>query len=269
MKGQILFLGTGASTGIPLIGCDCLVCRSTSPFNQRLRPSILVIIGSKQFLVDAGPDFRQQALRYHIKTVDGLLFTHAHHDHTAGIDDLRPIYYKRNKPLPALLSAETAEEIKMRYYYIFKPEQVYDKFMTRIELHILPALEGKIDFEGISIEYMSYQQGRMTVNGFRFGDLVYLSDIRVFSPILFKHLTGINTLIVSALRYTPSPLHFSVDEAVDFATQVGAKTVWLTHLSHELDHDKTNAYLPPHVRLAYDGLEINFWMYNDRKEGTG
>ncbi|WP_068466401.1 MBL fold metallo-hydrolase [Candidatus Protochlamydia phocaeensis] len=259
MKGRLLFLGTGSSVGVPVIGCSCAVCSSASPYNQRLRPSVLIQTEQKKLLIDPGPDFRQQALRHHITMLDGILLTHAHHDHTSGVDDLRPIYYRRENPLPALLSEETALELQMRYYYIFRSEDPDETFVPRIQLQILPPQrEGSVDFIGLSIGYMTYEQGGMLVNGFRFGDLAYLSDIRLFSHTLFEQLQGIKTLIISALRHTPSPLHFSVDEAVDFAHRTKAERVWLTHLSHELDHEKTNAYLPDHIKLAYDGLEIEF-----------
>lgn len=267
MNARLLFLGTGASMGVPVIGCGCSVCHSDSPFNKRLRPSVLICIDQQQLVIDPGPDFRQQALRCQLTHLDGVLLTHAHHDHTAGIDELRPFTFNSQKPLPLLLSAETAEEIKSRYYYLFKSEHHAEKFIPKIDLQLLPTTEGEVEFEGQLINYVTYRQGKMLVNGFQFGNLVYLSDIHTFSPSIFTHLRGVKTLIISALRYTPSVLHFSVDEAVDFANQLGAEEVWLTHISHDLEHDKTNAYLPSHVRLAYDGLEIDFWPHSSESEG--
>lgn len=258
MKNKLKFLGTGGSVGVPVIGCPCAVCHSTDPYNQRLRPSVLLKIAHRQFLIDAGPDFRLQALRYGITHLDGLLLTHAHHDHSGGLDDLRPIYYRRESPLPILLSHDTAKDLLLRYYYLFEPSLGQETFTPRLHLQILPDQAGQVIFEGLTIEYMTYIQGGMKVNGFRIGDLAYLSDIRHFSPTIFDHLKGLRYLIISALRYTPSPLHFSVDEAIDFAKQVGAKQVWLTHISHDLEHHQTNAYLPANVSLAYDGLEIEF-----------
>jgi phosphoribosyl 1,2-cyclic phosphate phosphodiesterase len=257
MKKRLTFLGTGGSLGIPVVGCSCAVCRSSSPFNQRLRPSVLIQVAQKKFLIDVGPDFRQQALRYDIQTLEGVLLTHAHYDHTAGIDDLRSIHFRRTSPLPILLSKATAQELHTRYYYLFPSEQHPD-VASRMQFHLLPDQAGEVLFEGLPIQYVTYSQGGMDVNGYRLGDLAYLSDIRHFSPAIVEHLKGLKILIISALRYTPSPLHFSVDEALDFAAQIQAKQVWLTHLSHDLDHEQTNAYLPSNVRLAYDGLEIEF-----------
>jgi phosphoribosyl 1,2-cyclic phosphate phosphodiesterase len=258
MKNQLLFLGTGASTGVPVIGCHCAVCQSPSPLNKRLRPSALITIDKQLFLIDAGPDFRQQALLNHLTHLDGVLFTHAHHDHTGGIDELRVLYYKSKKALPTLLSRATFDEIKRRYDYIFNVDPLYDKLTTKVQLHILPQLEGSIVFEGVPIQYMSFEQGGMQVNGYRFGNLAYLSDIRVFSPSIFEHLKGVKTLVISALRHETSALHFSLNEAVEFANQVGADNTWLMHISHDLEHDQTNSILPPHIRLAYDGLQIDF-----------
>lgn len=257
MPGHLLFLGTGASAGVPIIGCNCEVCSSSSPFNKRLRSSVLIQRYNKQILIDAGPDFRQQALRYSIKTLDGVILTHAHYDHIAGLDELRIYCYKTGKTLPTLLSKETAEDIQHRFDYIFQTHKSQDK-IKKIDLQILPHSEGDIMFEDIPITYMTYEQGGMKVNGFKFEDLAYLSDIRRYSPSIFDHLKGVKTLIVSALRISVNDLHFSVDEAVEFIGKAGVEKAWLTHVSHDLEYEFTNANLPSNIRLAYDGLEIDF-----------
>jgi phosphoribosyl 1,2-cyclic phosphate phosphodiesterase len=258
MKNKLSFLGTGGSVGVPVIGCSCAVCHSKEPRNQRLRPSVLLQIQHRQFLIDVGPDFRLQALRSGIKNLDGILLTHAHHDHTGGIDDLRPIYFHRRSPLPILLSAETAHDLQMRYYYLFQTRQEQEHSHPRFHLQILPDQEGSIVFEDLPVQYVTYTQGGMPVNGFRIGNLAYLTDIRHYSPSIFEQLKGIHFLIISALRYTPSLLHFSVDEAIDFAKELRAKEVWLTHISHDLDHHHASSYFPANIFLAYDGLEIEF-----------
>lgn len=258
-KGQFIFLGTGGSMGIPVIGCHCSVCESSSSFNKRLRPSALIQVGARKILIDAGPDHRTQVLKHQIDRLDGVIFTHAHHDHSAGIDDLRVYYMHSRKPLPTLMSKATYEELKYRYHYIFKNmETNVDKLTTRMTLQFLEGERGILDFESIKIHYFTYEQGGMPVNGLRFGNLSFVSDIRDYPDTIFEDLAGTEILIVSALRFTPSPLHFTVDEAITFAEKVKAKQVWLTHIAHELDHEKTNAYLPKHVRLGYDGLKIEF-----------
>jgi phosphoribosyl 1,2-cyclic phosphate phosphodiesterase len=258
MKKKLTFLGTGGSVGVPVIGCPCAVCHSSEPVNQRLRPSVLLRIAQQQFLIDVGPDFRMQALRHGIMTLDGILLTHAHYDHTAGMDDLRPLYFRRKSSLPVLLSTETAQDLQVRYHYLFQPNPGQEHFNPRFHLHLLPERAGQIVFQDLPFQYVTYKQGGMSVNGYRIGDLAYLSDIKYFSSSIFEQLNGVKYLIISALRYTFSPLHFSVDEAIDFAKALKAERVWLTHISHELEHHQTNAYLPANMCLAYDGLEIEF-----------
>ncbi len=258
MKGKLIFLGTGASAGVPIIGCQCEVCCSANPHNSRLRPSVLLQIENKHFLVDIGPDFRQQALTHKITHLDGIILTHAHHDHTAGLDDVRVLYYKRADPLPILLSEETAFEIQKRFDYLFLPNPYLLGNRSKLDLHLLPTNQNEVEFEGMFVQYVDYEQGHMKVNGFRFGTFAYVTDIKEFKEDVYQPLMGIKTLIISALRQDTSPLHFSIDEAVQFATRVQAEKVWITHISHDLDHDKINNYLPDHVRLAYDGLTIDF-----------
>ena len=256
--GRLILLGTGGSMGIPVVTCECDVCKSTSPYNKRLRPSALIQMGDKTILIDSGPDFRMQALRYDLKHLDGVLITHAHHDHTAGIDELRVFYIAAKKTLPCLMSKETYEDLKVRFAYLFVEDAPKHQLISRLDIQLLPEERGMIDFAGEKIQYLSYEQAGMKVNGFRFGDLAYISDISKYPETIFKDLEGINYLIVSALRFVPSPLHFSIDEAVEFATKLNVKKAWLTHLSHAIDHEKAEALLPKNVRLAYDGLEIPF-----------
>lgn len=256
--GHFLFLGTGGSMGIPVIACHCAVCQSESPCNCRMRPSALITVNGKRFLIDCGPDFRSQALHYHIDTLDGIILTHAHHDHTAGIDELRVFYLHQKKVLPCLLSEATASELRRRYHYIFDDRLAKQKFTARIDLQILEGERGQTSFQGMQIKYVTYTQGGMKVNGFRFGNLAYISDIKEYDDSIFEDLKGIETLIISALRPTPSPMHLNVDDAIAFANRTQAKHTWLTHIAHELDHEEANAYLPTNVRMAYDGLELNF-----------
>jgi phosphoribosyl 1,2-cyclic phosphate phosphodiesterase len=256
-KGSFKFLGTGGSMGVPLIGCDCDVCKSTDPHNYRLRPSGLLQVGGKSILFDCGPDFRLQMLQNQIKTIDGLVFTHAHYDHTGGFDEIRIFNARSGQPLPCLLSQATLDELTMRFPYVFAKTNS-PVMTTKVKITLLEELRGTIEFLGIPFRYMTYEQGGMAVNGFRIGDLAYISDIRHYPETIFDDLAGIETLIVSCLRYEYSPLHFNVEEAVAFTKCVGAKKAWFTHIAHELDHEKTNAFLPSNYQLAYDGLEINF-----------
>lgn len=256
MNAKLLFLGTGGSMGIPVIGCKCPVCKSDSSYNKRLRPSALLIVDGKRILIDCGPDFKEQALRYEIDQLDGIIVTHAHHDHTAGFDELRIYSLRSHQAIPCLLSPDTLTDLKRRFYYIFDKNSSYTATTAKFQLQLLERERGEISFLGLNIRYFSYKQGGMLINGFRFGNLAYVSDIREYPETIFEDLKGIETLVISALRFSPTPLHFSVDEAIDFARRTGAKKTWLMHIAHELDHEKTNVYLPADIRLAYDGLVI-------------
>ena len=244
--------------GVPVISCTCDVCRSTSSFNKRLRPGAFLKIGDKRLLIDTSPDLRTQALEHKINSVDGVLYTHAHHDHTAGIDDLRVYYMFNKRSIPCLVSSATAQSIITRYSYMFEAQPSEIQLVPRVEFQILPSDRGNTTFLEIPISYMTYEQLSMPVTGYRVGNLAYITDIRDYPTTIFEDLRNTDILVLSALRFTTSHMHFNIDEAVHFANKIRAKETWLTHLGHELDYVKTNSYLPPNVRLAYDGLEIEF-----------
>lgn len=257
-RGRLLFLGTGGSMGVPVIGCNCRVCSSTHPFDHRLRPSALVTVEGRNLLIDAGPDLRAQALKYQIKQIDGVLITHAHNDHVAGIDDLRQFYKHSKQPIPLLLSAETYRDLSIRYSYIFSPRKEGQSILPQFALKCLRSSEGVASFAGVEVGYVSYSQAAMGVNGFRFGKLAYITDIKEYSQDLYRQLEGVETLVITAMRLTPSPLHFSLKEAIDFSHRIGAKESWISHMGHEMGYVETSADLPAHVHLAHDGLKIEF-----------
>lgn len=242
--------------GIPVIGCDCKVCTSSHTEDKRLRSAGLLSLYNKNILIDCGPDFRQQAIREGIHRLDGVIITHAHNDHTASIDELRVFYMRTGKPIPCLLSEDTAEDLRIRFDYIFS-STAKNVLVPKVELVVLPNERGEILFEGMTFKYFTYEQAKMQVNGFKIGNFAYITDIHDYPESIFDDLKGVEILVLSALRFTPSHLHLTVDEAVDFAHRAGAKQTWLTHIAHELQHEQTNAYLPPDVRMAYDGLKID------------
>jgi phosphoribosyl 1,2-cyclic phosphate phosphodiesterase len=256
MKAKFIFLGTGGSMGVPVIGCKCHVCKSEDPKNSRLRSSGLIVFDNKKVLIDCGPDFRYQALRHGIDHLDGVFLTHGHYDHTASLDDLRGYFLHDQHSIPILLSKETAADVVVRFNYVFKKELSAHFLMPKIDLQLLPEERGEKEFAGLDVRYFTFDQVGMKVNGLRIGNFAYVSDIKTYPESIFEDLKGVETLVLSALRFPPSHMHLSVDEAVEFAQRVGAKQTWLTHISHDLEHEKTNAYLPSNIRMAYDGLEI-------------
>lgn len=257
MTNKLLFLGTGASSGVPVIGCDCKVCTSDSPYNKRFRPSILLKIGSKNILVDPGPDFRDQALVHGIKHLAGVIITHVHYDHIGGLDDLRIFYFIDKKPIHCLVSRDSLDELRLRFFYHFIEPKASNSKSVRFNYEVLNKPRGKTNFNGLDIQYMTYYQGNMPVLGLRMGKTAYISDIKYYDDSVIEDLQGVETLIVSGLRHTESPVHFTVQEAVYFASLIKPKRILLNHIGHELDHEITNQSLPDHVQLSYDGLEID------------
>jgi phosphoribosyl 1,2-cyclic phosphate phosphodiesterase len=256
MQGKLLFLGTGASMGTPVITCSCAICRSNNPKDHRMRPSALVKIDGKQILIDAGPDFRQQALKIGLQTLDGIILTHTHYDHIAGLDDLRVFYFIHHKVLPCMVSQETFEEIKIHYHYFF-----HKVGGSRFQFQVLKNDFGKAEFAGLEWKYCTFVQNGMKVTGYRLGNLAYILDIKEFSDEVYAALEGVDVLVMSALRSRPSPAHLTIEEAVMFAKKVGAKKTYFSHIAHEVDHDKVSQELPPGIELAYDGLEIPFYVH--------
>jgi len=255
MKGKFLFLGTGASPGVPLIGCKCSVCTSTSTLNKRLRSAGLFSGDGERYVIDVGPDFRAQALGAKIDHLDGVLITHAHSDHIAGIDDLRAYYFLNEKKVPCLCSKETYDEIAQRFPYLMHPKPG-GSISAQLDFQVLDSDFGGCLFAGINVAYLTYFQMKMKVTGFRFGDFAYVSDIRHFADSVYEALSGIEVLVLSALRHESTEMHFGIPEAIEFSRHVKAKRTYFTHIAHDVDHEKIYAQLPSGFHLAYDGLSI-------------
>ncbi len=245
--------------GVPMVGCKCDVCTSTSPYNQRLRSAGLIVVNERKFLIDAGPDFRTQALKHQIDDLAGVLLTHAHADHIGGVDDLRAYYFLTKKKMPCLLSQETLDELKVRFHYLFRPIKEGKSLTAQIEFQVLSSDFGQVDFEGLPVGYLSYDQGGMKVTGFRIGNFAYVSDIRDYTERVFEILDGVETLVISAHGKT-TPMHLSLEEAIAFAQRTRAKRTYFTHCSHALDYARTNALLPKDFALSYDGLELKIQL---------
>lgn len=256
--GQFLFLGTGSSGGAPVIGCRCSVCTSSHPRNKRLRSSGLLSIGHKKLLVDAGPDFREQALRYNISSLDALFLTHTHYDHVGGLEELRAFTLKSDRRLPCFLAEESFESIQKLFYYHFREKESVSNRTAEFDYRVLPGSSGTFRCMDESFEYIHYTQGSMPVLGFRVGSFAYVTDIKEYSDVCLEKVRGVDILVTSALRFGHSRVQMNVDEAVDFIEAVGAKKAYLMHMSHEIDYEYLAALLPPSIEPAYDGSTIAF-----------
>jgi phosphoribosyl 1,2-cyclic phosphate phosphodiesterase len=256
-ENTFCFLGTGGSLGVPIVGCTCSTCLSLDSKNKRTRSGNLINWQGKTFLLDAGPDYRQQALQKGINKLDGFILTHAHYDHMGGFDDLRAYPLLGGNPLPCIMLEKTFEELELRYPYLLKrigkePRSRFFSWKT------LESPSGFTTFEGMEFEYFSFLQMGMEVMGLKIGSIAYVSDIKEYGEDLIEKIKETETLIVSALRKSSSPMHFSVEDALEFIKKVQPTRAYLTHIAHELDHEALLKELPPHVFIAYDGLTISF-----------
>lgn len=250
---KVIFLGTGTSGGVPEIGCDCAVCRSSDPRDKRLRPSILIISRGTTILVDVTPDFRQQALTYEIKNLDAVLFTHFHADHVFGINDLRRYNLMQGTAVPAYGNEHTMVTIRKTFPFIWNSPRKLKKFLPRIELNIET---GPFPLNGLPITPIPVLHGGMPVWGYRLGSFAYVTDCNVIPDESLEMLHDLDVLVLGALRRRPHIAHFSLEEAVEQAKRIDAKTTYFTHMSHDLQHEASSANLPSSVCLAYDGLTI-------------
>lgn len=260
MEGRFRFLGTGSSMGVPIIGCKCSVCTSDNPKNKRTRSGALIQVCGKTILLDAGPDYRTQALAHKIDHIDGFILTHAHYDHMAGLDDLKIYSHLRGKKLPCLALDVTFKDLRSRYNYLFRPTPDDENNSPFFSWKSIQDSFGTEVFQDLSFNYVSFFQTKMQVMGLKIGDLAYISDIKEYDPRLIADLQGTKTLIVSALRQGTSPAHFSIEQACDFSKLVGAQTTYLTHIAHEVGYDEVQKGLPDSVFLSYDNLEVSFQM---------
>ncbi len=255
MTSFLLFLGTGSSLGVPVLGCSCNQCLSQNKKNIRLRTAALLQINNKKILIDVGPDFRQQALRFPVHPFQGVFFTHAHQDHIGGIDDLRPLIVRQTSPIHMLCSQETFQELHARFGYIFKDPTNRYLFTPNNPIYIAPK-EGRYTFLDETLTLFSYCQSGIPVLGFRWKNFAYVSDIKEYDESIFTHLQGIEILVLSALKYLPSKAHLTIDDAINFAQKVQAKQTYFTHINHDVDYLQSKEYLPPNIALAYDGLKV-------------
>lgn len=250
---KITFLGTGTSQGIPIIGSKHPVCLSANPKDKRLRVSVLVEWDNYTYVIDCGPDFRQQMLNANVSKIDGIVFTHEHADHTMGLDDIRPFFFKQGD-IDLYAHKRVFKALKKRFDYIFTSKEKYPG-VPSVRKHIIKNEPFQLgNLKVLPIDGLHY---RLQVFGFRFKDFAYLTDMKTVESKEIKKLQNLEVLVVNALREEPHISHFNLEEALDFINKVKPKRAYLTHISHHLGfHDDVQQNLPDNVFLAYDNLQI-------------
>ncbi|PCJ94154.1 MAG: MBL fold metallo-hydrolase [Flavobacteriaceae bacterium] len=252
---KITFLGTGTSQGIPVIGSNHPVCLSKNPKDKRLRVSVMVSWDDYNYVIDCGPDFRQQMLTHKVTKMDGILFTHEHADHTSGIDDIRPFFFRQGD-IPIYAHKQVVASLKHRFDYIFANKNRYPG-APAVQVNLV---DNNHPFKLGNMEVIPVEayHNRLQVFGYRIQDFAYLTDIKTISDQEIEKIKGVKVLTVNALRVEPHHSHFNLEEALHFIEKVKPEKAYLTHISHMLGfHDEVEKKLPNNVHLAYDNLIIN------------
>lgn len=250
---KITFLGTGTSQGVPVIGCECEVCRSLDYRDKRLRVSVLIEIDGISLVIDTGPDFRQQMLRERISKLDAVLLTHSHKDHIAGLDDVRAFNFLQERGMPIYGTTKTLEQVKKEFYYAFENEKYPGTPI--LQLHAID--EREFEFNGVRITPLPVLHLQMPVMGFRLRDFTYITDANVIPEETLAKLKGTKVLALNALQKEKHISHFNLDEAVVQAKKIGAKQTYFTHISHKMGlHQSVSKELPDTLALAHDGLTV-------------
>jgi phosphoribosyl 1,2-cyclic phosphate phosphodiesterase len=253
---EIEFLGTGTSTGVPVIGCDCEVCRSDDPRDTRLRTSVLIRTGNITLLVDTTPDLRYQMLRSGNRRVDALLYTHTHADHTAGIDEMRRFNAMQQQWIPAFAPENAARDLKSRFGYAFADHFPIFGMKPDLDLKVIDS-QTPFQVDDIPIQPVPVMHGTLPIVGYRVGDVAYLTDVKTIPDESRSLLEGLDVLVLTALRRHNHPAHMTLDEALEAVSQIGPQRAYLTHIAHEMGRYRDVApTLPGNVKLATDGLVV-------------
>ncbi|HMF16500.1 MAG TPA: MBL fold metallo-hydrolase [Gemmataceae bacterium] len=252
------FLGTGTSTGIPMIGCDCPVCRSDNSKNQRYRCAVLIQVAQGNILIDTPPELRLQLLRAGVGVVHAVLYTHYHADHLYGLDDLRPIPKHLGSAVPLYCTHEVERKIRQSFAYAFAPEveSLPRGYVPKLTFQTIT--EEPFTVLGQRVVPIPLIHAHFNVFGFRIDDVAYCTDVNKIPPESWPLLEGVRVLVLDALRIKPHPGHMCLEEALDAISRLGPEQAYLTHMSHDLEHEATNRLLPKGVELAYDGLTFEF-----------
>lgn len=255
IKLRVRFLGTGTSQGIPVIACQCAVCRSEDFRDKRLRSAVLIEYNDLIWVIDCGPDFRQQMLNANVKRLDAVLLTHGHKDHTGGLDDVRSFNFLQKKAMPLYGSPAVLEDIRREFSYIFAK----NRYPGVPSLELIPIDQSFFPLQGMGVQPLLVFHGKMPVFGFRIGNFSYITDASEIPEETLALLKGTDTLVLNALRKEKHPSHFNLDEALAMAARIGARKTYLTHIGHLMGRaEEVSLHLPPDVFLAYDELEITF-----------
>lgn len=246
---KITILGSGTSQGVPVIACDCSVCVSPDPKDQRLRSSIHIEVDGVHIQVDCGPDFRQQMLTNKLAEVDALLITHEHNDHVIGLDDLRPIMFRQQKPVAVYAMSRVLDEIKKRFNYAFTPQPYPGA--PKFDLN---EVSDRFNIKGVEIIPIDVMHGPLPILGFRVGGFAYLTDVKTISPASIEKLVDLDILVIDSLHHREHHSHLTLQESLAYASIIGAKKTLLTHMSHFMGrHEDVMKMLPSNVALCFDG----------------
>ncbi len=251
---RLTFLGTGTSTGVPVVACDCEVCRSDDRRDQRLRTSAMIEINDVRLIIDCGPDFRYQMIREKVDNISAIIFTHGHRDHIAGLDDVRAFNYVLNKTVDIYASKDVVDAINKEFPYILHEKRFFGAPQLRFNI-----IKNELfNVDGVSITPVEVMHHKMTVFGFRVGPLSYITDASHISDQEKKKLYGTDTLVINALRKSRHISHFSLEEAIELIQDINPKRAYITHLSHFMGlHERIEESLPDNVFIAYDGLKLD------------
>jgi phosphoribosyl 1,2-cyclic phosphate phosphodiesterase len=251
---KITLLGTGTSQGVPVIGCPCSVCVSNNPLDKRLRVAVLLSVGNHNIVIDCGPDFRQQMLKFEVKTLDAILLTHEHNDHVIGLDDVRPFNFRQGGNMPIYAQKRVNDEIRDRFAYAFTPQPYPGA--PQLEQYNINENE-HFELLGLTIIPIKIWHGRLAILGFRIGDFAYITDAKTIEPSEIQKLKNLKYLVINALHHNEHHSHFNLHEALAMIEVLQPQQTYLTHISHHLGlAEKINPTLPKNVTLAYDGQVI-------------